>query len=198
MRILQEDEPRFFYTRDWFKGRGFDIGEFTYGNPRIMHWGENATLKIGKFCSIADEVTIFLGGNHRVDWVSTYPFNFFKDEFPKAADIKGHPATKGDVIIENDVWIGRGVSILSGVHIGSGAVIAAESVITKSVGPYEIVGGNPACLIRKRFSQETIDKLLEINWWDWKPEDINKTVERLCCNEIEDFVNGFYNEDKNI
>ena len=96
LRILQEDEPHHFYTKDWLNGRGFEIGDFTYGNPKILHWGENASLKIGKFCSIADEVTILLGGNHRVDWISTFPFSFLEKEFPLAKHIDGHPAEPND------------------------------------------------------------------------------------------------------
>lgn len=97
----------------------FPVGRHTYGNPEIIEWGEGATLSIGAFCSIAEGVAIFLGGNHRLDWVTTYPFNYL---WECGAGFQGHPATKGDVVIGNDVWIGRNAAILSGVHIGDGAV----------------------------------------------------------------------------
>ena len=90
----------------------YDIGRGTYGNPRILRRNENTTLRIGAFCSIADDVHIFLGGNHRVDWATTFPFGEF---WPEAQGIKGHPSSRGDVLIGNDVWIGRSAVILSGV-----------------------------------------------------------------------------------
>lgn len=154
----------------------------------MLHWGEKSTLKIGKFCSIADGVTIFLGGNHRIDWITTYPFNVLNNDFPNASSVIGHPSTKGDVIIGNDVWIGKGASIMSGVSVGDGAVIAANSTITKNVSPYEIVGGNPAKHIRFRFPDNTIQKLLQIKWWDWEIELINRKVKTLCASDVEEFI----------
>src|SRR5215210_9238627 len=92
-------------TREALAHFGFKIGEFSYGVPNISWWGEPATLVIGKFCSFADGINILLGGNHRVDWVTTYPFSTL-NEWPEASHIPGHPATNGDVVIGNDVWIG--------------------------------------------------------------------------------------------
>jgi acetyltransferase-like isoleucine patch superfamily enzyme len=80
----------------------YEIGEYTYGKPKVWSWDENTTLKIGRFCSISADVNIFLGGEHRIDWVTTYPFNVI---FKNAREFKGHPASKGDIIIGNDVWI---------------------------------------------------------------------------------------------
>lgn len=144
---------KIFYTKDFLKNFGdlVDIGSYTYGNPRLFHWGEDSKLKIGKFCSIADDVKIFLGGNHRMDWITTYPFSALKEEWPEAKDVKGHPATKGDVVIGNDVWIGYGATILSGVKIGNGAVIGAMAVVSKDVEPYSVVVGNPALEVKKDF-----------------------------------------------
>jgi acetyltransferase-like isoleucine patch superfamily enzyme len=144
-------------------------------------------LKIGKFCSIAARVTIALGGNHRSDLVTTYPFIAFVADWPEAECLSGEDVaavSKGDVIIGNDVWIGYGVMILSGVTIGDGAVIGAGSVVTKDVEPYSIVAGNPARLIRKRFNDETIRKLLEIKWWDWPPEKIGKNLDVICGTDV--------------
>lgn len=178
-----------FYTKDFFKDTLYIIGEYSYGYPKILHWGEDANLMIGKFCSIADNVTIFLGGNHRVDWVSTYPFNILNDEFPAAINITGHPSTKGNVIIGNDVWIGQGSTIMSGVKVGDGAVIGACSVVTKDVNPYEIVAGNPAKVVKKRFDDAIISQLIEIAWWNWPIAKINLEVGFLCNNDIENFIN---------
>ena len=127
---------------------GHEIGDYSYfgGKPRILDWNNNAKLKIGKFCSIAENVKIFLNADHRIDWITTYPPNLVCKDLSK---IKGHPTTKGDIIIGNDVWIGAGASILSGVKIGDGAVIGAHAIVTKDVEPYSVVAGNPAVKIRE-------------------------------------------------
>ncbi len=150
------------------------IDRFTYGheNISIRQWGEGANLTIGSFCSIARSVTIFLGGNHRTDWITTFPFGHIYEDTIGKFDIKGHPSTNGDVIIGDDVWIGHGVTIMSGISIGSGAVIATNSNVVKDVGPYEIVGGNPAKKIKDRFSDELKERLLKLKWWELELEVI--------------------------
>ena len=165
-----------------------EVGSYTYGHNdiEIIHGNEGKTLRIGKFCSIAKGVIVFLGANHRVDWFTTYPFGHYKqEEFPKVKKEHGHPSTKGDVTIGNDVWIATNATIMSGVRIGDGAVIAANSVVTKDVPPYTIVAGNPAKQIRKRFSDEVINKLLELKWWDKTESEINEISDILCSNNIE-------------
>ncbi len=183
---LEQIPEDVFYTRNYYKDRKFIIGDYTYGKPDVIFENENANLVIGKFCSIAEKVCIFLGGNHRTEWITTYPFSSIpKEEFESFRHITGHPTTKGDVVIGNDVWIGRGVTILSGVKIGDGAVISAESVVTKEVGSYEIWGGNPAKFIRKRFSAEEIAKLQEIQWWNWDIEKIKENIPLLMSENID-------------
>ena len=164
------------------------FGKYTYGNPNIFWENENAKLVIGNFCSIAPNVNIYLGGNHRTDWVTTYPFGHIHNNIFNNFDGIGHPSTKGDVIIGNDVWIGTNVTIMSGIIIGDGAVIANNSHIVKNVEPYSLVGGNPGKLIKYRFSNEQIQKLLEIKWWYWDDEKINKFTKLLCNNNIDDFI----------
>lgn len=179
-----------FYTKDFFIDKKYIIGDYTYGKPNVIFENEDANLYIGKFCSIASGVIIFLGGNHRTDWITTYPFNSIPNsDFEDFKDIKGHPATKGDVIIGNDVWIGLNAIILSGVKIGDGAIIAAGSVITKEVGPYEIWGGNPAKLIKNRFDKETTENLLETKWWYWNIKEIKKNIPQLMNNNIKNILN---------
>ena len=162
---------------------------YTYGleNIRVRDWGEGADVKVGSFCSIADNVTIFIGGNHRTDWVTTYPFgHIHKNVFDHHG--KGHPATKGDVIIGNDVWIGSGSTILSGIKIGDGAVIAANSVVAKDIPAYAIAGGNPAKVLKMRFSRKQIDKLLQNPWWELSDSRINDLIPLLCSNDIEALI----------
>lgn len=170
----------------------FPTGRHTYGiqNISVRSWGEGAHLFIGGFCSIASNQTIFLGGNHRIDWTTTFPFgHIFNDKFP-AGQINGngHPATKGHVIIENDVWIGEGCTIMSGIRIGSGSVVAAKSVVVKDIEPCTIVGGNPAKPIKKRFPQQIVNRLLEIKWWDRSDEEINKIVPLLQATLTEEIL----------
>lgn len=164
---------------DWTQR--FNVGRETYGKPRIMHWGEEATLHVGAFCSIAEGVTIFLGGNHRTDWITTFPFSVL---WESGKSITGHPATRGDVVIGNDVWVGRQATILSGVTIGDGAVVGTCSVVTKDVPPYAIVAGNPAKLVRYRFSDEEIARLLGIAWWSWSDTKINEAMPLLLSGDV--------------
>lgn len=163
----------------------YDIGRCTYGNPAIRTWNEGASLKIGAFCSIAEGVKILLGGEHRSDWVTTYPFNVL---WESGRHITGHPKTKGDVIIGNDVCIGTDAVILSGVVIGDGAVVGARSVVSKDVEPYAIYAGNPALLVRKRFDEKTIQQLLALEWWNFKDEEIEKMLPLMLHTDVRTFI----------
>ncbi len=166
------------------------MGKYSYGAPNIKWNHPNTKCVIGNFCSIAAGVNIYLGGNHRTDWVSTYPFGHIHKEKFNLFDGKGHPGSKGDVIIGNDVWIGSNVTIMSGVKIGDGAVIANNSHVVKDVEPYSITGGNPAKFIKYRFTKEQIEKLLQIKWWFWEDSKINTFSPLLCSDNIDNFINA--------
>lgn len=159
-------------------------GDFSYGHNliQVMTWGEGSELFIGKFCSIAENVRVFLGGNHNSDWISTYPFGWVNQESFGDSKHPGHPSSNGDVRIGNDVWIGYGATIMSGVSIGSGAIIAANSHVVTDVPEYEIWGGNPARLIKCRFTSEVVSKLLELNWWDYPVEKVKSIQGILSAN----------------
>ncbi|WP_082660082.1 CatB-related O-acetyltransferase [Aureimonas sp. AU40] len=172
----------------------FRIGKFSYGSPNVLWWGEDVELSIGSFCSIADDVTILLGGNHRSDWITTYPFSEF-EEWPNAKSICGHPASKGDIKIGNDVWIGNGATILSGVEIGDGAIIGAKSVVAKNIPPYAVAIGNPVRIVKNRFQEDQIKDLLQISWWDWSIEEINHASSYLLSPDINLFIS--YAKNKN-
>ncbi len=159
-----------------------EIGRFSYGyeNMEVREWGEGANLTIGSFCSIAHAIRVFLGGNHRIDWASTYPFgHIFKSQLG-GQGIVGHPLSSGDIVIGNDVWLGAGATIMSGVSIGNGAVIAANATVIKDVEPYEIVGGNPAKHIKYRFDGAIIEAFLDLQWWNAPAAKIAKINHLLC------------------
>jgi acetyltransferase-like isoleucine patch superfamily enzyme len=162
------------------------VGRFTYGNPRFFIWDSNEQIQIGSFCSIAEEVSIFGGGEHRSDWITTFPLRIaFGDEL---ANKDGHPASKGPTVIGNDVWIGYRSVILSGVTIGNGAIIGAGSIVTKDIAPYSIVAGNPAVHIKYRFSEVEVAQLQILRWWDWDLETIHASMGDLCSSEIQKFL----------
>ena len=158
-----------------------EIGRYTYGyeNMAIRQWGEGASLQIGSFCSIANGLTVFLGGNHRVDWITTFPFGHIFQEELGGAEIVGHPQSNGDIVIGNDVWIGSNVAIMSGLKIGDGAVIAANSTVVKDVAAYEIWGGNPAKKLKTRVSEEVINSLQQLKWWEWEVEGMKNLAQSL-------------------
>ncbi len=186
--LISAKQESFLFTKDIIKNSCVNIGDYTYGRPIIFFWDNQTKLEIGKFCSIADNVRILLGGNHRIDWVSTYPFNVLSKDFSHGHNIIGHPATNGNIKIGSDVWIGNDVIILSGVEVGNGAVIGAGSLVSKSVKPYEVVGGNPIKTLKKRFTDDSISKLLEIAWWNWPIHKINENIHLICSNDITKFI----------
>lgn len=170
----------------------YKIGHGSYGDLTVKTWGEGATLSIGSYTSVAAGVKVFLGGEHRSDWVTTYPFNIL---WGSARDYKGHPKTKGDVNIGSDVWIGTEALILSGVTIGDGAVIGAMAVVARDVPPYAIVAGNPGNVIKYRFPREIINRLLVLQWWGWGNAKIERAMPDLLNTEIEIFLDKAENDD---
>ncbi len=174
-----------FFTRDALADIAVrpdvEIGEWTYGSPRVFGVGESA-LSIGRYCSIALDVTIFLGYEHNVSWVSTYPFPdpLLAKHFPEAASVTGHPRTRGPVVIGNDVWLGHGVTVLSGVTIGDGAVVGAQSVVTSDVPPYSVLVGAPGRVVRQRFDDDVVRRLLDLRWWDWPTHVVKEAIPLLC------------------
>jgi chloramphenicol O-acetyltransferase type B len=171
----------------------YEFGKGTYSsNLKIYSWNEGAKLHIGSYCSMADGIQIYLGGEHNVDWVTTYPFS----ELWKAGrHIPGHPKTKGDVTIGSDVWIGKEAMIMSGVNIGDGAVIGARALVVNDVNAYTIVAGNPAREIKRRFDEKTIGKLLTIRWWEWETSRIEKALPLLLSSDMDAFLRTYENDE---
>lgn len=165
------------------------LGKHSYIVGEIdIRFPEDGKLTIGNFCSIAENVVIFLGGEHNTKSISTFPFDR-RLNLPVSNETA---FSKGDVIIGNDVWIGKGVIILSGRTIADGAVIGAYSVVTKDVGPYEIWAGNPARFRRKRFLDHEINLLLFIKWWEWSDDKIKEVSHLLTAKDPKPLID-FYN-----
>ena len=165
--------------------RQIAVGAWTYGRPKVRFPESGAKLSIGRYGSIADGVEILLGGNHRTDWATTYPFPALGDLWPAAAGIDGSHSTRGDVAIGHDVWLGSQCMVLSGVTIGTGAVVAARAIVTRDVPPYAIVAGNPAKVLRLRFDEDRVAALLATRWWDLPHEAVEAVPPLLRSDRIE-------------
>ena len=164
-------------------------------NNVLYHYPINHDkLQIGKFCSIACGAKfLFNSANHTLSSLSTYPFPLFFEEWGlEKKDVTNAWDNKGDIVIGNDVWIGYEAVVLAGVTIGDGAIIGTRAVVTKDVPPYTIVGGVPAKSIKKRFSEETISTLLEIQWWNWSKERIARNIGAIQCGNIEQLKQEMY------
>lgn len=157
-------------------------------NNVLYHYPINHDkLYIGKFCSLACGVRfLFNSANHSMASLSTYPFPIFFEEWGlDVSCITDAWDNKGDIVVGNDVWIGFEAVILAGVTIGDGAIIGTRAVVTKDVPPYTIVGGVPAKVIRKRFSDDVISALLKTQWWDWPADKIAKNIEAIQSGNID-------------
>lgn len=191
------------YLKSVVKGPNIEIGDYTIYNDFehdpvdfeknnvLYHYPINGDkLKIGRFCSVACGAKfVFTSANHTLHSLSTYTFPIFFEEW--GLDVKNITEAwdnKGNIIVGNDVWIGYGAVILSGVTVGDGAIIGARAVVTKDVPPYTIVGGVPARQIRKRFDEETIKKLLTLQWWNWDYEKIRKNIPAIQSGDIESLL----------
>lgn len=184
------------YISNLPKRTNVEIGEYTYYSDNkkspekfyenIEHHYEflGDKLIIGKFCALAEGVKFIMNGaNHRMDGITTYPFNIFGGGWEKVTPTVEQLPFKGDTVIGNDVWIGQQVTIMPGVKIGDGAIIAANSTVVKDVGAYSIYGGNPAQLIKKRFSDAQIESLRKLKWWDWDEEKIFNNLKKLVSED---------------
>lgn len=150
------------------------VGKNTYGEIDVLRLDQNSMLKIGSYCSIAPKVSFIMGAEHYTSHISTFPF-----KVKVLKDVSSEAYSKGNIIVDDDVWIGYSATIMSGVHIGQGAVIAAQSLVTKDVPPYAIVGGIPARIIKYRFENDLIKELLKVDFNNLTKEEIKEHVDEL-------------------
>lgn len=187
------------YLKNVITKPNIEVGDFTIYNDRLCDpcGFENNNvlyqypingdkLKIGKFCSIACGTKfLFNSANHTMKSLSNYTFPIFYEQWEHGLPVTDAWDNKGDIVIGNDVWIGYEAVILAGVTVGDGAVIGARAVVTKDVPPYTIVGGVPAKPIRKRFSEDVIQTLLGLRWWDMPAEKISERIHAIQKGDIE-------------
>lgn len=188
--------PSLCFIKNVIKNPNIIVGEYTYYydingaenfESHVMHHYDfiGDKLIIGKFCAIAKGIEFIMNGaNHRINSITTYPFNIMGNGWEKSAPSLTDLKLKGDTIVGNDVWIGQNVTVLPAVHIGDGAIIGANSVVAKDIPPYSVVVGNPCEVKRKRFDEDLIEYLLQIKWWDWNSEKIFKNMEALCSGDL--------------
>lgn len=184
------------FIKNTISRNNINVGDYTYYSDEngaenfehhVTHHYEflGDKLIIGKFCAIGKGIEFIMNGaNHRMCSVTTYPFNIMGNGWEKCTPALDDLPLKGDTVVGNDVWFGQNVVVMPGVHIGDGAIIATNSVVTKDVPPYHIVGGNPCKIIKKRFDDELIEHLLHLKWWDWSSEKIFTNLETLCSGDL--------------
>lgn len=190
-----ENIPSVCFIRNTITRPNIIVGEYTYYDDpadsenfqeHVTHHYEfiGDKLIIGKFCAIGKGIEFVMNGaNHRMNSVTTYPFNIMGGGWEKCTPAIEDLPIKGDTVVGNDVWIGQNVTVMPGIHIGDGAVIAADSVVTGDIPAYHIAGGNPCRVIRKRFDDALIEQLLKLRWWDWDAEKISDNLEALCSGD---------------
>jgi acetyltransferase-like isoleucine patch superfamily enzyme len=165
-------------------------GHLTFGDPLVVKYeGDDARVVVGRYSSIGEGVEFLVGGNHRMDWVSTFPFRVMLG-LPGALK-DGHPWSKGDIVVGSDVWIGRQALVLSGVRIGHGAVVAARATVAEDVPPYAIVAGNPARVVKYRVDSAHVEQLLAISWWDWPDEVVRERIADLNGLDHASFISKY-------
>ncbi|HZT12631.1 MAG TPA: Vat family streptogramin A O-acetyltransferase [Candidatus Baltobacteraceae bacterium] len=189
--------PQVCFIKNTVDNPNIIVGDYTYyDDPEDSeHFERNVLyhfpfvgdkLVIGKFCAIARGVKFIMNGaNHKLSGISTYPFQIFAKGWEKVTPSSGDLPYKGDTVVGNDVWIGYEALIMPGVKIGNGAIVSSRSVVTSDVPAYTIVGGNPAKVIKERFSPDVIKNLEEIAWWDWTIETITKNLATIVSGDVE-------------
>ena len=190
------EQPRVVLLRAVVESPLIEVGEFSYYDDPdeptafetrnvLYHYGPEK-LVIGRFCAFATGVRFIMNGaNHRMDGPSTFPFPIMGGEWAEHFDLIQNLPGRGDTVVGHDVWMGHDVMVMPGVRIGHGAIVASGAVVVDDVPDYGIVGGNPAKLIRRRYGDEDVTRLLAVAWWDWPVEHITRHVRTIMAGDID-------------
>lgn len=158
---------------------------FEVDNVLYLYEGSGIHLRIGKFCALATGVKFIMdGANHRMDGPSTYPFPIMGAPWAEHMPLLMDLPSRGDTIIGHDVWMGYEALVMPGVSIGHGAIIGSRAVVTQDIPPYAIALGNPAKIVKYRFSEQDIEKLLTIAWWDWDINDVTRHMDIIMAGNV--------------
>jgi len=166
------------------------MGNMSYYAPNVVKYtGDTGRVIIGNFASVAPDADFYVGGLHRTEWVSQYGLRAMLG-LPGAGE-DGFTHGRGDIVVGSDTWVTNGCTVMSGVTIGDGAVVGTKAVVAKDVRPYAIVVGNPAREIRRRFSDEQVEALLRITWWDWPTEQVKEHIALIASPDVDAFIARF-------
>jgi virginiamycin A acetyltransferase len=191
------DQPRVVLLKPLVTSSLIEVGDFTYYDDPdeptafetrnvLYHYGPEK-LVIGKFCALGEGVRFIMNGaNHRIDGPSTFPFPIMGGSWAQHFDLITNLPARGDTVVGHDVWLGYRTTVMPGVRIGNAAIIAAGSVVVDDIPDYAVAGGNPSRVIRNRYNDDEIARLLAIAWWDWPPEHITKHLRTIMSGSIDD------------
>ena len=195
------DHRRVCFIKNFIKSANIIVGDYSYYDDpidpenferNVLYNYDSDRLIIGKFCAIATNVKFIMNGaNHKLDSISTYPFPIFGNGWEGEMEKLMNLPSRGDIVIGNDVWIGYEALIMPGVKIGDGAIIAARSVVVSDIPPYTVAGGNPAKVIKQRFSDTEISQLLATKWWDWEIDKITRNIDKIMDSDITSLIDAF-------
>lgn len=189
------------YLKNIVKSPCIEVGDYSYyadpvhperfeQNVLYLNSRYKDRLVIGKFCAIARGVKFIMNaGNHKTEGFSTYPFHLFGFGWESSEPPVEAAPYKGDTVLENDVWVGYKALIMPGVRIGNGAIIASRAVVTGNIPPYAVAAGNPARIVRKRFPDETVERLQKIAWWNWPADKISRNLDAITGSDLEKLEN---------
>ncbi|MGO3807845.1 MAG: type B chloramphenicol O-acetyltransferase [Sphingobacterium sp.] len=185
---------KYSYYSGYYHGHSFD----DFARYLFPDRSDIDKLIIGSFCSIGSGASFIMAGNqgHRYDWISSFPFFYMMEQVDSFKGAVDGFAGVGNTVVGNDVWIGSEAMIMPGVTIGDGAVVGSRALVTKDVAPYTIVGGNPAKPIKKRFTDDEIEMLLEIEWWNWEEKVLAEAIPLICTGDVKSLYEFYYKQVK--
>lgn len=185
-------QDRLVFLKPLVTSPKIEVGEYTYYDDpddpaafetkAVLYGFGPERLVIGRFCAIAAGVRFLMpGANHADLGPSTFPFGVFGPPWDETMDLVMSAPSRGDTVVGNDVWLGHHALVLPGVTIGDGAVVASASVVTRDVPPYAVLAGNPARVVRMRYDEEDVERLLRAAWWDWPMDLVTKHARTIMA-----------------